>query len=134
MSANVSVTATGPLGGLPAVSQLTDLFGQLKTQVGQVNAPGLPTEAIGHLAAGFNLSLPDTSDWRNIVPTNVSQLLSNLPDPPALAAPPLGAPLGRIREIFALDFRGEVTRIEQVFGSMAPPSAEDPAAFLNDLF
>jgi hypothetical protein len=118
---------------LPDVSQLTDLFGQIKSGVDKIEIPGLPLDQIKRLADGFQIKLPDTSGWSSVIPPDVTELLKKFPDPADLAKP-LGEPLGRIRNIFSVDLSAEMAAIRQTLGPAGEPALDNLAAFLNSLF
>ncbi|HEY2963437.1 MAG TPA: hypothetical protein VGJ37_13525 [Pyrinomonadaceae bacterium] len=118
---------------IPNPADIGGLLGQFGEQLGRLEIPGLPTNGIGQLSSGFNISLPDTSSWSNIAIPNAASLLQGFPNPADLAGP-LTAPLARVRSFMETDVRGELTRIQTALGAIGPPSTANPQAFFEDLF
>jgi hypothetical protein len=117
---------------IPNPADIGGLLGQFGEQLGRLEIPGLPTNGIGQLSAGFNIALPDTSNWSNIAIPNAASLLQNFPNPADLAGP-LTAPLERVRSFMETDIRGELTRIQTTLSGLGSPSTANPHAFLEDL-
>jgi hypothetical protein len=115
---------------IPDFSQVTGLLDGFKTQAGGIQAPVLPLARIEELAGKFNIQVPDTSSWSSAIPSDVSQVLSALPDAAALAKP-LAEPLARIQSILNFPLNDEVKRVEDAIAALKPASLDSPEAFLN---
>lgn len=124
---NVSLSAR-----IPNPADLGGLLGQFGEQLGRLDIPGLPTSGISQLSAGFNIALPDTSNWSHIAIPNAASLLQNFPNPADLAGP-LTAPLARVRSFMETDVAGELTRIQTALSALGSPSTTNPGAFFEDL-
>jgi len=118
---------------IPNPADVGGLLGQFAEQLGRLEIPGLPTSGISQLSAGFNISLPDTSNWSNIAVPNAASLLQGFPNPADLAGP-LTAPLARVRTFMETDVRGELARLQATLGSIGSPSTVNAHAFIEDLF
>jgi hypothetical protein len=126
-------SATGSLSTrIPDVSQLTNLFGDLKSKTSGVKTPQIPLDRVQELAGKFNISIPDTSSWSAAIPSDVKQILTALPDAAALAKP-LAEPLQRVKDILNFPFADEVKRIEDAITALTPASLGSPEALLNGL-
>lgn len=117
---------------IPGPAALTDLLGQLKSEIGKFQIPGFPVSDIEKLAGSFTVSLPDTSTWPEIIPGDVTSLLKQFPDVSKLAAPLLD-PLSEIQSVISIDFGSERSKIENVINSIPPISSESPEKFLRSL-
>ena len=117
---------------VPNVSELTDLVGLIKGEVSKVQIPGMPLDKIKQLSGGFDITLPDTSAWPKVIPTDVTSFFSSFPDAATLTKP-LGEPLTQITSVFSLDFAAEVGKFEKFSTDMNPPKFDSPEAFVNSL-
>src|SRR5262245_5113234 len=120
------------LDRIPQAKQVTDLVGQLRTQLSGVQLPNLPLDQLRQLAAGFDLKLPDTSSWHTIIPPAASQLMERFPDSLTLAQP-LSAPLAKLKDVFTFDFLGALTQVEDSIRSLAVTPPDSPEATLGTL-
>src|SRR5439155_8511292 len=94
--------------------------------------PGLPLDDVQRLTAGFNLSLPNTSSWHTLIPTDVNALLANFPSGDSLGKP-LGEPLSQIKSVFDHDFLSQFENVKSSLGGIAAPSTDSPEAFFDGL-
>lgn len=134
MNGNVNVDVNVKLKDrIPNPAVLNDLFGQIKSKLGDFQIPGLPLSDISKLSAAFNISLPDASKWSGVIPPDVSELLKKFPDAQSLSKPLLG-PLKEIRTAFSVDFSAERKRIEDAVRLLSDPSHDSPEEFLASLF
>ena len=118
---------------VPNVSEFTDLVSLIKSEVGKVQVPGMPLDKITQLSGGFNLSLPDTSAWSKVIPSDVSSFFTSFPDAATLTKP-LGEPFAQITKIFSLDFAAELKKFESLVSDVGVAQFASPNAFVDGLF
>jgi hypothetical protein len=112
----------------PDSSVLTDLLGQLKDNVGGVKAPGMPDGQIQGLTTGFNLQLPDTSNWHTAIPDDAKNLAKDFPSADTLTKP-ITEPIGKVSSLLSTDFVSQGAHILESFGSATTPG--DPESLLS---
>jgi hypothetical protein len=118
--------------GLPDAAELTRLVGLVRAEGAGIDFSPPPLAAVGQLAAGFGLALPDPGLWSQVAVPDPGAVLRQLPDPADLARP-LEEPIGRIKALLELGLDSDLRGVEAQVAAVQPPSQESPRAFLDSL-